>query len=434
MKKISLLFLASIFCFINFLTVSAAARYPDIDEQIFAIQKWLIRDIRSSLQTDLTTWVKQSGSMSFKTKIGTPESSWSINIQVEKYHTLYDAKTKNIEVTYRGMLEFEIHGSDIDYDSYNEDTFEYKKIPFDFYTTVNFDFKIIVLADGSIYMKLSQLDWLSHGNGTMKQWYDLALLGAKQYIGKIYKLPQSMSSPENIDSLMLQKNLLKSLEILEWRSFFVALSKSGEDYALGLNRDTMKMLGWKMSKKSTDIMTYTTSPDGWVIRISDKKNPRYNFFVLTEKNGTRMLDFALRNTWGKNGKFDMKGSFAKQAITLGIRDKTMLFLLDWKNGKLDMNLKNKARNSYDLTPSFDLLIQGDLMYDGSNTNLMISYDGKNIGSLTGKKVWNIGEYALNMNMGFPLFSLLLDLSGKYIDETGDYQILPPTLYEVLGKI
>ena len=107
--------------------------------------------------------------MSLKTKIDTPEASGSVNLQIEEYQTIYDAKTKNAEVSYRGVMEFEIHGSDLDYDSYNEETYSYKKMPYGFYATVYFDAKAIVTGDGSSYLKLSRLDGRSHGNGTMKQ-------------------------------------------------------------------------------------------------------------------------------------------------------------------------------------------------------------------------------------------------------------------------
>ena len=120
--------------------------------------------------------------MAFKTKINSPEASGAINVQVEEYQTLYDANSKNIEVAYRGYMEIEIHGSDYDYDSYDEETYSYDKIPFDFYATVNFDAKAILLADGTSFIKLVKFDGRSHGKGDMKIGFDEMIVSAQKYV------------------------------------------------------------------------------------------------------------------------------------------------------------------------------------------------------------------------------------------------------------
>lgn len=423
-----------LFTFISLSSASAASKYPDAEEQIFALQKWWIRDIRSTLDIDLIQWVKQSGTMSLKTKINTSEASGSVNLQVEEYQTMYDAKTKNIEVSYRGVMEFEIHGSDLDYDSYNEETYNYKKMPYGFYATVNFDAKAIIMADGSAYLKLSRLDGRSHGNGTMKQWFDLALISLQEYVGTMYKIPWSTRSVWDIDTLLTQNSIMRALDILEQKPLLRVISKTGDVYALSPNRDTIKSLGWKMPKKATDIITYTKTADAWVIRISDKKNSKNNYITLTDRNGARTLDVNVKTISKKNGRLDMNISLAKHTFFMDIRDKSMTFLFDWKKDKLDMLIKNKARNSYDSSSSFELAIRWDLAFDGSNTKLIIVWDGNNVGSLTGKKVWNTGEYTLNMNIVSPMVNFLIDISGKYINERWDYQVLPPTIYKLFKNI
>lgn len=184
MKKflIALSFVSALFVSVSGLSAAPISPYSDVENQIFTIQKGFIRDIRTTLQIDLAKGVKQSGKMSFKTKINSPEASGGVNVQFEEYQTLYDAKSKNVEVSYRGYMEIEVHGSDYDYDSYNEETYTYKKIPFDFYATINFDAKAIVLSDGTTYVKLVKFDGISHGKGDMKVGFDEMILSAQKYV------------------------------------------------------------------------------------------------------------------------------------------------------------------------------------------------------------------------------------------------------------
>ena len=435
MKNIWLILLAIFFYSTSFLDLSAATRYSDIDAQIFSLQQGFIRDIRSTLKIDtLRDGKKQSGSMSFKTKIDTPEASGALNMQLDEYQTIYDAKTKNVEISYRGMLEFDMFGSKSDYDSYDEEAYSYKKIPFEFHTTVKFNVKAIIVADGSMYISLSELTTLSRGNPDIKKEFDSSLLLLQKYIGRTYKIPASATQSGNMESLVMQKNIINSLDILEKNALFTTISRTGESYTMNLNRATMKKLGWKINKKPTDIVTYTSLPNGWSIRIAEKKNPKYNFITLTEKNGVRILDMGVKSIWGKNGKLDMKMRLSQEKIYFSFKDKSASFLIDWNEGKLNTSISHISPSKYDTTPSFDIAITGDLPMDGSHTNLVISWGGRNIGSLIGKKVWNIGDYRLNMNVILPVFSILIDISGKYIDEIGSYQVLPPTIYELLWAL
>lgn len=55
MKKflIALLLVSALFMTHSGVFAASASRYPDVESQIFAIQKGFIRDIRTTLQIDL---------------------------------------------------------------------------------------------------------------------------------------------------------------------------------------------------------------------------------------------------------------------------------------------------------------------------------------------------------------------------------------------
>lgn len=175
-------------------------------------------------------------------------------------------------------------------------------------------------------------------------------------------------------------------------------------------------------------------PNGGVIRLAEKRNPKNNYLTLTQENGNRAFDLAIKTLSKSTGKLDMKTSIAKEMIFIDIRDKSTTFLLNWRNSKFDMVIKNKPRTTYGTSPAFDLVVQGDLAFDGSRTNLTLLWGGKSIGTITGKKIGNVGEYAMNLNIAVPLFSVLVDISGNFINELGDYKISPPTIYELLKNI
>ena len=77
---------------------------------------------------------------------------------------------------------------------------------------------------------------------------------------------------------------------------------------------------------------------------------------------------------------------SQEKIYFSFKDKSASFLIDWNEGKLNTSISHISPSKYDTTPSFDIAITGDLPMDGSHTNLVISWGGKNIGSLIGKKV------------------------------------------------
>ena len=56
----------------------------------------------------------------------------------------------------------------------------------------------------------------------------------------------------------------------------------------------MKALGTKMTKSSKDTITYTMKPNGGVIRLAEKKNPKNNYLTLTQENGNRAFDLAIK--------------------------------------------------------------------------------------------------------------------------------------------
>ncbi len=173
----------------------------------------------------------------------------------------------------------------------------------------------------------------------------------------MYKIPETANTSAGIDSLLLQKNLVKILDTLESKPLFIVTSKVGESYMLNYNKNTVKVLGTKMTKSSKDTITYITKPNGGVIRIAEKKNPKNNYLTLTEESGNRAFDVVIKTLSKSTGKLDMKMSLAKEMIFMDIRDKTTTFLLNWRNSKLDMVIKNKPRTAYGASSAFDFAVQ-----------------------------------------------------------------------------
>ena len=187
--------------------------------------------------------------MMLSTKIDTDTASGSVRFSVENYSSIFDAKTKNTEVEYRGFVDLEIHGSNYDYESYNEDTYEYKKIPFDLFSTMSFDVKVILSSDGTSYIQVVKLSALSHGDKTIKKNFDESMTSFQKYVGKTYKLPTSLTQGSQLDPEFIQKNILNALNILDQKPLFTVLSKQEDSYSLGLNILTLKSLGWTPYKR-----------------------------------------------------------------------------------------------------------------------------------------------------------------------------------------
>ena len=113
--------------------------------------------------------------MTLKAKIGTPEASGSLSLSLTELSTTSDAKSRNVEMAYRGTAALEISGVSSDYDSYDKKTQTYKKVPYEFSTTITFDMKVVVTADGDMYLTLSKLGALSRGDMSMKKSLDEAM-------------------------------------------------------------------------------------------------------------------------------------------------------------------------------------------------------------------------------------------------------------------
>jgi hypothetical protein len=146
-------------------------------------------------------------------------------VKIDEFRTIYDAKTRNTEIIYRGSVDVEIHGTNYDYDNYDEVTDSYKKIAYDFYPTIRFDVSMVVTIDGSSYLKLIRLDGESRGADLMKAAFDEVLKSAQKYVGKTYKIPSKLSSSDGMDLTNLQGNIFKTLDILENKSLFSIVEK-----------------------------------------------------------------------------------------------------------------------------------------------------------------------------------------------------------------
>jgi hypothetical protein len=146
-------------------------------------------------------------------------------MKVDELRTTYDAKTRNTEIIYRGSVDLEIHGTNYDYDNYDEKADSYKKIAYDFYPTIRFDVSMVVTIDGSSFVKLVKLDGESRGTDIMKAGFDEVLKSAQKYIGKTYKIPSRLSYSDGMYLTDLQGNIIKTLDTLENKSLFSIVEK-----------------------------------------------------------------------------------------------------------------------------------------------------------------------------------------------------------------
>jgi hypothetical protein len=105
--------------------------------------------------------------------------------------------------------------------------------------------------------------------------------------------------------------------------------------------------------------------------------------------------------------------------------------MKWKDSKLDMHMKNTSTDPYSSSSNFDIALRGNIAPDGSDMNIAIFWNEKNVGSLSSSTKGISTVFAMNLNLDIDLVKIIVDLSGRYLTESGEYTVLPPTIYELL---
>jgi hypothetical protein len=376
---------------------------------------------------DLTTLqgVRQSGSMTLKTKISSPEASGSIDLRVEEYSTKYDVKTQNTQVKYRGNLDVSVKSSQTDYDNYDEDTEEYGRIAIVFSATIRYDITLVISRDGTMYMTLSSLDGRAQGYEYAKTAFDTMMTMARAYIGKTYQIPSQYNSSQGWDVASLQSTIRNGLIVLDTVPFFVTQSEKNGVYTLTANRAVIKTLGLPPMQS---IITYTNQSGIKTITLANVKNPKKNYITLTENAGKYSLSLIDKSiTRGK--KSNLALTLERDMMSMTMKDKETDMRIEWKNKILDMKIISKEEYS----PEYVFTARGPLSLDGSDTNIVFGLNGKDIGSLRSIRSGGVVNYALNMTLGLDMTQVLLDWSGMYSEERGEYSVTLPTIYEILDS-
>lgn len=427
MKKIVLLIVAVVsFLFSTSVSaMTAVSPYAAIDSEVFSIQQWVVKEIASLMKLSSIQSMRQSGSMIFKTKISNPEASGSIDLRVEEYSTKYDAKTQNIQMKFRGNLDMAVNTSQSDYDSYDEDTWEYGQIPVKFSATLRYDVTLIVAKDGSMYVTLSSLDGSAQGYEYAKSGFDTVLEMGRAYIGKTYKIPSTYNEVKWLDMATIESTIRSGLLILESRPLFATQSEKNGTYTLAANVAVLDALGLPRTQAR---INYSNIGDVKIITMANKKNPKRNYMTLVERDGKYIFNLVAKSiTNGKKSNMDM--SISRDAISMKMIDRETDMLIDWRNNILDMRVSSRG----DYSPQYVFAARGPLSLDGSNTNVVVSFAGKDIGSLKSIRSGGTINYSLNMDIDLDMTRLLLDWSGIYSEEKWEYSVTLPTIYELLDK-
>lgn len=407
-------------------SVSAATDYTRINTEIFTLQRWIVQDIQSMMNIETLMSMRESGNMNLSTKISTPEASGSINLKIEEYKTTYDIKTGDVDAKFRGTMSLNMNTSRTDYDSYDTDTYEYGKKSVVFSLVINYDISLVVSSGGDVYFTISRLDAQAQWDTYTKAIFDEAMNEMKPYIGKTYKVGKQDAWSIDIDYTDIISSITNTLSILDTKPLFSVMSERSGVYALKTNYATMKELGWKMWG---NIITYTNSGGTKTIWIREKKNAKQSYIGITESGWKYRFD--MNASGRKNGKKeDIKISLWKDMVYMMMNVSELYFLADWKNNYLDMRLLTTPTQSSD-DVAIDLNVKWPYSLDGSNTNLAVIRSGKNIWSIQSTKSGNNVSYSVNIDVLINTTHLILDWSAKYLREKWDFQVVIPTIYELL---
>ncbi len=145
--------------------------------------------------------------------------------------------------------------------------------------------------------------------------------------------------------------------------------------------------------------------------MANKKNPKRNYITLVERDGKYILNLIDKSiTNGKKSDMDM--SISRDAVFMKMIDRETDMRIDWRNNILDMKVSSRG----DYSPQYVFAARGPLSLDGSNTNVVVSFAGKDIGSLKSIRSGGTVNYSLNMDIDLDMTRLLLDWSGIYSEE------------------
>jgi hypothetical protein len=114
--------------------------------------------------------------------------------------------------------------------------------------------------------------------------------------------------------------------------------------------------------------------------MANSKTPKKSYMTITENSGKYVFALIGKSiTNGKKSNFAM--TLSRDMISMSMQDKETDMQIEWTNKILDMKIISKEEYS----PTYEFRARGPLSLDGSSTNVVLSLDGKEIGSIKSAK-------------------------------------------------